>query len=92
MSQEIEHFDLLGQPIQVGDYVAFTWSYARGVVIGVVTKLTKKRIKMSYNNSYVREGVITFYSCEHIARPGDCLILKNELPQHLTLAKLQRKI
>jgi hypothetical protein len=94
MKQEpvYQHFDLLGQPIQVGSYVSFTWAGYRGVRIGVITRLTAKRVRMTFNNSYVHEGVKTHYTSNHIARPADCLVLSNELQQQLTLATLQKKI
>jgi hypothetical protein len=92
MKTPIEHVDLLGQPIQVGNYVSFTWSGYRGVRVGVITRLTAKRVRMTFNNSYVRDGVKTYYYSNHIARPGDCLVLSEGLQQQLTMATLQRKI
>lgn len=94
MKQEsvYKHVDLLGQPIQVGDYVSFTWAGYRGVRVGVITRLTKQRVKMTFNNSYVHNGVRTDYTSNHIARPMDCLVLSDKLQQQLTLATLQKKI
>jgi hypothetical protein len=87
-----EHVDLLGQPIRVGDYVSFTWAGYRGVRVGVITRLTAKRVRMTFNNSYVHEGVRTYYTSNHIARPGDCLVLSDKLQQQLTMATLKKKI
>ena len=92
MKPAIEHSDFLGQPIQVGDYVSFTWSQGRGVRVGVITKLTKQRVKISYNTSYVHDNVRHYYTGSHITRPTDCLILGADLQQHLTMATLQKKI
>jgi hypothetical protein len=92
MKPAIEHFDLLGQPIQVGDYVSFTWSGYRGVRVGVITKLTKQRVKMTFNNSYTHNGMFHSYISHHIARPTDCLVLSEKLQQQLTMATLQKKI
>ena len=92
MKTAIEHFDYLGQPICPGDYVSFTWSHGRGVRVGVITKLTKQRVKISYNMSYVHEGERHYYTGGHIARPGDVLILSEKLQQQLTMATLQKKI
>lgn len=92
MTSVIEHFDFLGQPIQVGDYVSFTWSGYRGVRVGVITRLTAKRVRMTFNNSYVHQGVTNYYTSNHIARPSDCLVLSNTLQQQLTMATLQKKI
>jgi hypothetical protein len=92
MTSAIEHFDFLGQPIQVGDYVSFTWGGHRGVRVGIITRLTAKRVRMTFNNSYVHQGVTHYYASNHIARPGDCLVLSDKLQQHLTIATLQKKI
>jgi len=92
MIPEIEHFDFLGQPIQVGDYVSFTWAECRGVRVGTVVKLTKQRIRITFNNSHVYQGETHYYSSNHIARPGDCLVLSDKTQQQLTIATLQKKI
>ena len=92
MTQPIHHVDLLGQPIGVGDYVSFTWSQVPGVRVGIVTKLTKQRVRMSYSNFYVSNGTKVYYTGNHIARPDDCLVLGDGLQQQLTLATLQKKI
>jgi hypothetical protein len=92
MQTAIEHSDFLGQPIQVGDYVSFTWSQGRGVRVGVITKLTQKRVKIVYNTSYVHQGETHYYTGNHIARPGDCLVLSDKLQQQLTMATLKKKI
>jgi hypothetical protein len=92
MKEPINHVDLLGQPINVGDHVSFTWSHACGVRVGIITKLTKQRVKLTFNNSYVREGVRTYYSSNHITHPSNCLVLSENLLQQLTIATLQRKI
>ena len=88
----IEHFDHLGQPIGPGDYVSFTLSNYRGVRVGKILKLTKQRVRIVFQNSYVHNGVRHEYTSYHIARPTDCLILGEKLQQHLTMATLQKKI
>ena len=92
MTAPIEHVDFLGQPINVGDHVSFTWAGYRGVRVGVITKLTKQRVRMTFNNSYVHDGVRTYYVSNHIARPGDCLVLSDTLQQQLTMATLKKTI
>ena len=92
MTPEIEHFDFLGQPIQVGDYVSFTWAECRGVRVGTVVKLTKQRIRITFNNSHVYQGETHYYASNHIARPSDCLVLSDKTQQQLTIATLQKKI
>ena len=88
----IEHKDQLGQPIEVGNYVALTYSHSRRVFVGVVTKLTKQRVKMAFTNSWEYKGETHTYQTRHLARPGDIVVLNETLPQHLTLATLQKKI
>ena len=92
MKALIEHVDFLGQPIRVGDYVSFTWAQGRGIRVGVITKLTKQRVKIAWNNSYTYDGVKTYYTGNHITRPVDCLVLSDKLQQQLTMATLQKRI
>jgi hypothetical protein len=92
MTKAIEHSDHLGQPIHPGDYVSFTWANYRGVRVGRVSKLTKQRIRIAFNNSYVHDGVRNEYVSHHVARPTDCLVLSETLQQQLTMAALQKKI
>lgn len=90
--ESIEHFDRLGQPIRIGEHVAFSWSGNTNVSIGTVTKLTAKRIRIAWTSSYVHNGEQRSYSGVTVKRPVDCLILGSGLPQHLTMATLQKKI
>ena len=92
MKTVIEHFDHLGQPIHPGDHVSFTWAGYRGVRVGKILKLTKKRVRVVFNNSYVHDNVKHEYVSYHIARPADCLILSENLQQQLTMATLKKKI
>jgi hypothetical protein len=45
MSDAVEHFDKLGQKIEVGDYVAY--SSHNSLDIGLVQKLNPKMVKVS---------------------------------------------
>ena len=92
MTQLIQHADFLGQPIDVGDYVSFTWSRVPGIRVGIVTKLTKQRVRISFNNSYVRDGIRVYYTGKHITQPTHCLVLGDGLQQQLTMSTLQKKI
>lgn len=87
-----DHKDRLGQAITVGAHVAFTWSANPGIRIGVITKITPKRVRMSFNHKYTRNGETVNYKCYHIARPEDCLVLSDTLQQELTLATLKKTI
>jgi hypothetical protein len=88
----IEHFDHLGQSISPGDYVSFTWANSRRLYIGRVLRLTKQRIKIVFNYSFVHNGKQIEYTSSRISRPEDCLVLSENLQQQLTLATLQKKI
>ena len=92
MIETINHVDLLGQPINVGDHVSFTWSQNRGVRVGVITKMTKQRVKIAFNYSYVHQGTKTYCQGRHITRPTDCMVLNDKLQQQLTMATLQKRI
>ena len=92
MKLEINHVDFLGQSICVGNYVTFTWSQSCGIRIGVITKLTKQRVKISYNYSYVHLGVRTYCEGRHITHPSNCLVLGEGLQQQLTMATLKKTI
>ena len=92
MKAPIEHVDFLGQPIHTGDHVTFTWSQNRGVRVGVITKLTKQRVKIAFNYSYVHQGIRTYGQGRHITRPTDCMVLSDVLQQQLTMATLQKRI
>ena len=88
----IEHKDQLGQPIEVGAYVALTYAHSRRVYVGTVIKLTKQRVRLAFTNSWERNGEIHYYNTRHIARPDDLVVLGEELPKHLTMAKLKGKV
>jgi hypothetical protein len=88
----IEHFDHLGQAIHPGDYVSFTWASCRGIHVGRILKLTKQRVRIVFNRSFVHDNVRHEYTGYHIARPTDCLVLGQTLQQQLTIATLQKKI
>ena len=81
LETQIEHFDHLGQAIHPGDYVSFTWTKCRGVRVGRILKLTKQRVRIVFKNSYTHNNVFHEYTCYHIARPTDCLVLSQTLQQ-----------
>lgn len=92
MKTAFEHSDFLGQPIKVGDYVSFTWSQGRSIRVGIITKLTKQRVKMSFTWAHEHNGGKSYYTGSHIARPTDVLVLGKTLQQQLTMSTLQRRI
>lgn len=87
-----EHVDQLGQAIQVGDYVALTYYHSRRVSVGQVLRLTKQRVRIAFVNRWEYKGEIHSFETKHIARPEDIVVLSKDLQQHLTMAKLQKKI
>lgn len=47
-----EHKDSLNQPIAIGQPIAFTSSYLKGVKIGIVRQLTKQRVRINFKYTY----------------------------------------
>jgi hypothetical protein len=75
----IEHFDKLGAPINVGDYVAYP--HVNSLQIGLVIKLNPKMVKVkpvtkkrknSYSQLRAKEVGINRY-------PVDCILVGGEL-------------
>ena len=48
MLKTYEHLDSLKQPIKLGQPIAFTTSYLKGVKVGVVKQLTQRRVRIHY--------------------------------------------
>jgi len=47
-----EHLDSLNQPIDIGQPIAFTSSYLKGVKVGIVRQLTKQRVRINFKYTY----------------------------------------
>jgi hypothetical protein len=47
-----EHVDSLDQPIAIGQPIAFTSSYLKGVKIGIVRHLTRQRVRINFKYTY----------------------------------------
>ena len=64
MAAKIEHRDLLGKVIKVGDVVAYP-SHSEQLV-GVVIKLTAKRVKVNRLTEYAKDTwyIRPFYQCK----------------------------
>lgn len=88
-----EHNDAINQPIQIGQYVAFTFAYSIGIKVGQVIKLTKQRVKIGYKHVYtdVNNNIHT-YNGTYLARPERIIALTDTLPQELTMLKLKNLI
>lgn len=69
ITEEIQHYDKLGQRLNVGDFVA--WSSQYSLAIGKIAKFTPKMIKVS-NAETKTSKTINKYS-------GDCILLDNKL-------------
>ena len=49
---QYQHQDSLNQPIDIGQPIAFTSSYLKGVKIGIVRQLTRQRVRIRYRYTY----------------------------------------
>lgn len=83
-----DHKDKLGRPIKLDHIVAFTWSLGTGVNIGRVIKITPKKIRIEYRNTYTHNGEPRTFTGRHITDSSNTLIL-NGIEQELTLAALR---
>ena len=84
------HLDSLKQPIQVGQPIAFTSSYLKGVKIGVVKKITKCRVKINYKYTYRdTEGQQHKGSYDTLIDPKRTIQLGESLPPHITMFLLK---
>jgi uncharacterized protein YcfL len=85
-----EHTDSLNTPILVGQPIAFTHSYLKGVKIGVVVKLTKERVKIRYR--YVwrdKDGTNHKGEYDTLIQPQRTLILAAALAPAVTMYMLK---
>ena len=89
----IEHADGLGQPIRIGDRVAFTWGRCRSVFVGQIIKSTAKRVRIRYVGSYTfQDGRRETYVGYRVAQPDDCVILGEGLQSVLTMQALKNQL
>ena len=89
----IEHADGLGQPIRIGDRVAFTWASSRSVFVGQVVKTTLKRVRIRYVGSYTfQDGRRETWLGYRVAQPDDCVILGEGLQSVLTMEALKNQL
>ena len=47
-----EHSDSLNQPIAIGQPIAFTSSYLKGVKVGIVRQMTRQRVRIRYRYTW----------------------------------------
>jgi hypothetical protein len=84
-----EHRDSLDQPIQVGQPIAFTSSYLKGVKIGTVTKLTRARVKIHYKYKHMINGQQVTSPWITLIEPKRTILLGDTLPPALTMFLLK---
>lgn len=83
------HLDSLKQPIEVGQPIAFTSSYLKGVKVGVVKKLTKHRVKIHYKYNHIINGERITGSWDTLIEPRRTILLGETLPPTITMFLLQ---
>jgi hypothetical protein len=84
-----EHLDSLKQPIEVGQPIAFTSSYLRGVKIGIVKRLTKRRVRIHYRYNHTINGEAVTGSWDTLIEPKRTIILGETLPPTITMFLLK---
>ncbi len=66
---EIEHVDILGQPLAVGSYVAVARSNA--MFIGVIVKLTPKMMRARHLKSHADDTGSLIYTANSVKLSGE---------------------
>ena len=84
-----EHTDSLNQPIEVGQLIAFTSSYLKGVKIGRVTKLTRCRVKIHYKYRHTVNGREVTSPWITLIEPRRTILLSDTLAPALTMFVLK---
>ena len=84
-----EHRDSLKQPIEVGQPIAFTSSYLKGVKIGIVKSLTKHRVRIHYKYSHTINGEAVTGSWNTLIEPKRTVLLGETLPPTITMFLLK---
>lgn len=89
----IHHVDQLGQPIETGDYIAFSYAYSSGIKIGRVVKLTQQRVRIVYRHQYTSHaGDLRIAEWTYLARPDRTMVLNTTLDQQLVIMKLKNLV
>lgn len=83
-----QHQDSLKQTIVVGQPIAFTSSYLKGVKIGIVKKLTKCRVKIHYSYCYTKDQKTYKGSWDTLIEPKRTIQLSEDLHPHITMFML----
>jgi hypothetical protein len=83
------HLDSLLQPIEVGQPIAFTSSYLKGVKVGVVKKLTKHRVKIHYKYCHVINNERITGAWDTLIEPRRTIQLGESLPPTITMFLLK---
>ena len=85
-----EHVDSLKQPMAIGQPIAFTSSYLKGVKVGIVAKLTKHRVRINYRYTYTnKEGQKCTNSWMTLIDPQRTIILGETLAPTMTMFLLK---
>ena len=89
----ISHVDQLEQPIETGDYIAFSYAYSTGIRIGRVIRLTQRRVRIAYKHQYTcREGEVRISEWQYLARPERTLVLGDSLDQQIVMLRLKNLV
>jgi len=87
------HVDSLNQPIDIGQPIAFTSSYLKGVKVGIVRQLTKQRVRIRYSYTYRdRLGEEHQASYDTLIEPKRTIQLGEQLSPTITMFLLKNGI
>jgi len=89
MSKTYEHLDSLKQPIKLGQPIAFTTCYLKGVKVGVVKQLTKCRVRIHYKYTHVINNEQAVVAWDILLEPKRTVLLGDTLPPTLTMFLLK---
>jgi hypothetical protein len=85
-----EHKDSLNQPIAIGQPIAFTSSYLKGVKVGIVRQLTKQRVRIHFKYTYRNKlGEERKASYDTLIDPQRTIQLGDELSPTITMFLLK---
>lgn len=82
-----QHTDRLGTPLEPGQTVTWSSQWSKGVNIGIVARLTAKRVKISYKYSYIPYNSTTpkWHTITYQAIPNRVIVVNEQTPSAITM-------
>lgn len=89
MLKTYEHLDSLKQPIILGQPIAFTTNYLKGVKVGIVKQLTQRRVRIQYKYTHIINNERAVVAWDILIEPKRTVLLGDSLPPTLTMFLLK---